>query len=102
MSADPMVGVRLLLEAEIARQDSIHPEGFPPTRGGVRLALATVQDELDETFEAWRLERRGPEWAQVEHELVQTVAVGVRALRELRAVGGKRYDQSERGQGTNS
>ena len=91
-----------LVEAEVVRQDQLHEQGFPPSRGGVRLALAAVQDELDETLEAWRGERAAPEWLKTEEELVQTIAVGVRLLRSLRYFRGRRLDQADVGQGESS
>ena len=45
------------LADEIARQDAIHPDGYPATRDGIRLAIATVIDEADEAFDEWRAGR---------------------------------------------
>lgn len=95
----PEMEALALIEEEVRRQDDLHPEDFPPTRGGVRLALAAVQDELDETLEAWQGERRAPEWIKTEEELVQTLAVGIRLLRAIRYFRGRRLDQADIGQG---
>lgn len=76
-----------LVAAEVERQDRVHPDGYPATRDGVRLGLATAQDELDEALEAWRKAKRLPltqhEWQAVKDELVQAAAVIVRTLREM-------------------
>lgn len=69
---------------EIARQDLVSTYGTD--RDGVRLALACMQDELDEALEAFQAEKRpidGRTWARTQDELVQAVAVGLRALRDL-------------------
>lgn len=39
---------------EVGRQDEIHPTGFIADRDGIRLALAAMQDELDESLEAFQ------------------------------------------------
>lgn len=70
--------------AEITRQDAVSTYGTD--RDGVRLALACMQDELDETLLAFQAEKRpieGRTWQQVQFELVQTVAIGLRLLRDL-------------------
>lgn len=72
-----------LVVAEIGRQDEIHPEGYPATRDGIRLGLATIRDELDEAESAWREERRINGWAATEEELTQIAAVAIRTLRSL-------------------
>jgi hypothetical protein len=72
-----------LLAAEIDRQDEIHPAGYPATRDGIRFGLATVEDELKETLDAWRAERRTEGWTDTEEELTQTAAVSMRLLRSL-------------------
>lgn len=82
---------------EVLRQDEIHAPGFPADRDGVRLGLAAMQDELTETLEAWsRDKRRGQDgWdfpSDMENELVQTIAVGLRLLRSLHAKRGPSFD----------
>jgi len=72
-----------LVAAEIDRQDEIHPAGYPATRDGIRFGLATVEDELKETLDAWRAERRIEGWSDTEEELTQTAAVSMRLLRSL-------------------
>lgn len=69
---------------EIARQDVVSTYGTD--RDGVRLALACMQDELNEALEAFQAEKRpidGRTWARAQEELVQAVAVGLRVLRDL-------------------
>lgn len=75
--------VLIAVATEIERQDRIHPTGFPPTREGVRYGLATIADELQETLDAWREERRADDWRLTAEELVQVAAVAVRVLREI-------------------
>ena len=77
---------------EVHRQDELHPDGYPPTRDGVRLGIAAAQDELNiETWEAWRdarckcpVPRCGHhDWSRVRIEAIQTAAVLLRMVREL-------------------
>ena len=74
------------VDREMERQDGVSTYGTD--RDGVRLALACMQDELDEALEAFQAEKRpieGRTWARVQEETVQTVAVGLRLLRDLAA-----------------
>lgn len=82
MAATTEDAVRLAVE-EVGRQDAAHPVGYPPTRDGVRVGLASVADELDEALAAWRSERRQDGWPLTAGELVQAVAVGLRLLRSV-------------------
>ena len=78
--------------AEVERQDKYHPSGYPPTRDGVRLGIATVIDEAEEARDAWRGDRcKCPtplcghaKWEATEAELMQTVAVALRTIRSIR------------------
>jgi hypothetical protein len=80
------------LQAEVHRQDSVHPSGYPATRDGVRLGIATVEDEWREARDAWRAERcKCPTplcghatWQATEVELLQTAAVALRTIRSIR------------------
>jgi hypothetical protein len=72
-----------LIDAEIDRQDEIHPQGYAADRDGVRFGLCTVEDELREAVQAWRDERRVDNWLATEEELTQALAVGARLLRSL-------------------
>lgn len=87
LAREPMWTV---LEEEIGRQDLIHPAGYPATRDGIRFGIATLEDELWETLDAWRAEKRGDNWTRTEEELLQVVAVGARLLRSLMDARAKR------------
>lgn len=70
------------LMVEMARQDQKHGP-FQGTRlGRSRLALACLQDELQEALQAWRDERKSPEWDEARVEVLQVAAVAMRALRD--------------------
>jgi hypothetical protein len=79
------------LEAEIQRQDVIHPDGYPATRDGIRLAIVTAEDELTEARDEWRAARcKCPmprcghaDWSATDGELLQVVAVVLRAMRSI-------------------
>lgn len=73
------------LAIEIARQDRIHPAGYPATRDGVRFGIATVADETQEALDAWRAERRIDGWPETRTELFQTAAVIMRLIRSIDA-----------------
>jgi hypothetical protein len=73
--------------AETERQDNAHG-AFSGTRVGVsRLALAVLQDEIDEAHDWWRAEKGGasggPDWEQTRREVIQVAAVALRALRDV-------------------
>jgi hypothetical protein len=78
------------LLAEVARQDSLH-SGYRPTRDGMRLALAALQDELDEALAAHRAGRckcatidcGHHDWTELRVELIQVAAVAIRAIRSI-------------------
>ncbi len=71
---------------EVERQDGAHPGGYGSTRDGVRLGLASMEDELRESLEAWQEEKRKNGWPDTYSEVEQTVAVGMRLLRSMRPV----------------
>lgn len=78
------------LAREVARQDAIHPDGYPATRDGLRLGIAALEDELDEVYLAWRSAYRAarrvngdPDWLHLRAELVQVAGVCVRMIRSL-------------------
>jgi hypothetical protein len=73
------------LADEIARQDDIHPAGFPATRDGVRFGICTAVDELDEAKDAWRAERKTSGWSETQTEMMQAAAVILRTLRSIRS-----------------
>lgn len=70
------------LRSEILRQDGKHGP-FQGTRlGRSRLALACLEDEIDEAKEAWRTERKSLHWHNARTEVLQVAAVAMRALRD--------------------
>jgi hypothetical protein len=81
------------LAAEIARQDRLHPAGYPAHRDGVRLGIAHAEDELEEVKLAHRADRckcsipncGHAHWLETEAEILQTAAVLLRLARSIRA-----------------
>lgn len=79
------------LQDEIERQDALHPDGYPATRTGIRLAIATAHDEVDEAFDEWRAARckcpvprcNHADWVATQYELLQAAAVIMRAVRSI-------------------
>lgn len=79
------------VDVEIDRQDKIHPDGYPATRDGIRLALAAAEDELIEAREAWRTGRckcstprcDHHDWSHACKEMIQAAAVLIRSAREV-------------------
>jgi hypothetical protein len=71
------------LMEEVARQDRLHREGYPADRNGLRLALAAIEDELDEAKMAHRAERRVAGWHETREEILQIAAVALRAVRSI-------------------
>ena len=70
------------LRAEIARQDLKHGRYQGTRLGRSRLALATLEDEVNEAVQAWRDERHAPEWLLTRTEVLQVAAVAIRTLRD--------------------
>jgi len=71
------------LRDEIARQDEKHGPYQRQSRLGVsRLALATLEDEVAEAKDAWREERKAPDWPHTREEVLQVAAVAVRTIRD--------------------
>jgi hypothetical protein len=66
--------------------DEIHPAGYPATRDGIRLGIATLQDEVTEALDEWRHERHIAGWHHTAEELMQVAAVALRAVRSIREV----------------
>lgn len=81
---DPYDAVLAEVHAEAHRQDEIHPAGYPATRDGIRLGIATAQDELDEAREAHRSGRREESWGDAACEAIQAAAVLLRMVRAIR------------------
>lgn len=76
---DPLT-YRLLVE--IARQDEKHGPFEGTKLGRSRLALARLEDEVQEAKDAWRSEREGLLWERTRDEVLQVAAVAMRALRD--------------------
>ena len=71
-----------LLEDEVKRQDAKHGPFQGTDLGRTRLALACLEDEVDEAKQAWRDERKEPGWSETRREVLQVAAVAFRALRD--------------------
>lgn len=78
------LSLRLLVELaeEIERQDVKHGPYQGTTLGRSRLALATLEDEVAEALEAWRSERKAPDWNATRTEVMQVAAVAIRTIRD--------------------
>lgn len=79
----PLVPLLEVLVDEIERQDEKHGrfEGASEL-GRSRLALACLEDEVQEAIDAWRGERGANGWPETREEVLQVAAVAVRALRD--------------------
>lgn len=79
------------LEHEVRRQDEKHGsfKGFPGgsqsggKNGAARLAIACLEDEVEEAKQAWRSERGYPTFVHTREELLQVAACAMRAVRDL-------------------
>lgn len=70
------------LNREIARQDRKHGPFEGTHLGRSRLALACLEDEIEEAKQAWREERKQAHWLAAHEEVLQVAAVAMRALRD--------------------
>jgi NTP pyrophosphatase (non-canonical NTP hydrolase) len=75
------------LATEICKQDSLHAEGYPYTRNGVRLGIAALEDELGEVWQEWNNSKRalGNARSELRAELMQVAAIAMRIIRSLDA-----------------
>lgn len=88
------------LTAEVDRQDSFHA-GYTATRDSLRLALATVEDEVREALDGWRADRckcgvpqcSCSEWPHLREEALQAAAIIARLVRAID--GGCAHDWTE-------
>jgi hypothetical protein len=81
------------LISEMARQDAIHPAGYPATRDGIFLAITTAGQEelLHEAMQAWRAARckcpvprcEHADFTEVAVEMLQAAAVLLRCIRMI-------------------
>jgi NTP pyrophosphatase (non-canonical NTP hydrolase) len=78
---DPVVLAAVL--DRLARHDQVFGVNWPAERNQLRLALATIEDEHLEAYEAWRAGKRAGDWTELADELLDVAAVALRALREL-------------------
>ncbi len=78
-TVDPLIYALL---AEVARQDDKHGPFEGTILGRSRLALACLEDEVDEATVAWRSERTALNWTATRGEVLQVAAVAVRTLRD--------------------
>lgn len=83
---DQMVAIHQMIGAAVRYQDNKYGP-FAATIAGVRLAIACLEDELDEVKGAWRSERspkRGTRaWAATTSEVMDVLAIAVRLLRDM-------------------
>jgi hypothetical protein len=82
MTLTPIIPLLREVELEVERQDAKHGPYTGTRLGRSRLALATLEDELNEAIQAWRDERHAPEWLLTRTEVLQIAAVAVRTLRD--------------------
>lgn len=73
--------VEAAIREEVARQDGAYG-AFDASVGGMRLAVACLQDESAECFEAWQEWKRGPDWYSLRKEAIQVAAVAYRLARD--------------------
>jgi hypothetical protein len=74
--------VEAAVRQEVARQDASYG-AFDSSIGGMRLAVACLQDEASECFDAWQNWKRRPDWHQLRGEAVQLAAVAHRLARDV-------------------
>lgn len=76
---------------EVTNQDHRHPDGYPLTRDGIRLGIASLDDETQEVWERWRdMKRRlfdgtstKLELSFLREEILQVMAIGYRMVRSI-------------------
>lgn len=73
--------VERVVQAEVERQDSTYGP-FDPSVGSMRLAVASLEDETKECFEAWQEWKRRPDWFSLRSEAIQLAAVAFRLIRD--------------------
>lgn len=70
------------LEGEIRRQDEKHGPFTGTELGKTRLAIACLEDEVNEALDEWRNERQHATWDRTRTEIIQVAAVAIRAVRD--------------------
>jgi len=73
------------LDREVIRQDAKHGPTFNAASelGRVRLGVACLEDEVEETRDAWREDRRTGDWSHTREEALQVAAVALRLVRQI-------------------
>jgi hypothetical protein len=77
-----LAGMLAEVEVEIERQDEKHGPFEGTQLGRSRLAIACLEDEVEEAKKAWRDERKASTWHHTRQEVLQVAAVAIRALRD--------------------
>ena len=87
MSAEPTLAPRLRDELlhEVWRQDAKHGPTFNAASelGQVRLGVACLEDEVNETRDAWREDLRSGDWSHTREEALQVAALALRLVRQI-------------------
>jgi hypothetical protein len=79
----PIVSLPIDVLTEIDRQDKEHGAFEGSILGASRLAIACIEDEVQEVLLAWLAERKALNWDQTREEVLQLIAVSIRALRDV-------------------
>jgi hypothetical protein len=75
-----------LLKTEILLELNQHPQGFPYTRDGMRLAIAALEDEVREVWSEWEMTKRrmdeyDPEYDHgIRDEALQVAAIAIQMV----------------------
>ena len=73
------------LDGEVRRQDAKHGTEFNAASplGRIRLGVACLEDEVEETRNAWRDDRKTWDFPNVREEALQVAAVALRLVRQI-------------------
>lgn len=73
------------LKDEMSRQDVKHGTRFNAgsALGRIRLGVACLEDEVEETRNAWREDRRTGHYRHTREEALQVAAVAMRLVRQI-------------------
>lgn len=86
LEKDRLQNVVELVVEEVKRQDSRFGR-FGHERKDVRLAIACLEDEVREAFQAFEGDRRdqdlGPRWAYTQGEVTQVAAIAIRLVYDI-------------------
>lgn len=69
------------LGIRLAQMQERFPPGFPFDRNGLRLAIASIEDETAELYDEWRMHKRnlGNARKEIQHELLDIAGVALYA-----------------------